>query len=76
MAVTPEQRAEFYDTVYINGGVEVYRAYYRNQTGKETTLTDDEIIEMVMLSEDDDDQEGWTAKMVELENKNQTASAA
>lgn len=49
----------------ISGDVnlEEYKDYYLQIVGKPTILTDEQLIEMVAESEDDDDPEGWVVNM-------------
>lgn len=44
-----------------------YRGYYKKVFGRDTKLTDEQIITMVGMSEDDDDPEGWAKTMSHIE---------
>lgn len=44
-----------------------YRGYYRKAVGKDTTLTDAQLVEMVARSDDELDPDDWVAFMKALE---------
>lgn len=44
-----------------------YRGYYREAFNKSTTLTDDQLVEMVARSDDELDPEDWAAFMKAIE---------
>jgi len=47
--------------------VERYKNFYRSTFHRSTSLSDDDIINLVADSQDDDSPEGWAKKMQEIE---------
>lgn len=52
--------------------VKEYRSYYRETFGKETSLSKEDIVTMVLASEDDMEPQEWAAEMKDLETAGKT----